>query len=219
MEREKMKNYNELNAEEKKVIEDKLDNLITIMDKIDINKVTILTGSNGSGKSLIRSQLTFKIKEEKNKKLKHGSMELRTSTNSNWGALSSITLDTPWHPTSINTINLINGLFKAGESDKDTGYLVIDEPEIGLSEETQLAVIEYMNEKIKRIKQIVPDIGILIITHSRLFIENLIIDDFINIEGLSKDEYLNRKIVPTNLDELKANYLFFMVRDEMNKSK
>jgi hypothetical protein len=55
--------------------------------------------------------------------------------------------------------------------------------------------------------------GALIITHSRIGVQNLIYDRFLNIEGLNKEQWLTRKIEPINLEELDKNELFFYIRD------
>lgn len=57
-----------------------------------------------------------------------------------------------------------------------------------------LAFSKYINSYIS-----CTNIGVLIITHSKLAVENLKYDNFINLQGLTKDEWIN-KFIPTNLD-------------------
>lgn len=78
-----------------KDLETHTERLKQIMTKIPMKGVSVLTGSNGSGKSLIRSQFIFYLARRKKKDPKKMSgvlgsvsMQLRTSSNSSWGALS-----------------------------------------------------------------------------------------------------------------------------------
>ena len=75
-------------------VEENIKRLQTIMDSIKPNKITVLTGSNGSGKSLIRKQLCFRL----SKKIENSdyrrlvaevSMQKRTESVADWGALST----------------------------------------------------------------------------------------------------------------------------------
>ena len=43
-------------------IKDAYNRMIDAYESIDLDKITVLTGSNGSGKSLIRKQLPFLMK-------------------------------------------------------------------------------------------------------------------------------------------------------------
>ena len=40
-----------------------IDNLLDVLHSIEPHKITILTGGNGCGKSLIRKQMVFRVKE------------------------------------------------------------------------------------------------------------------------------------------------------------
>jgi len=186
-----------------------IDNLLDIKNSIDLSKITILTGSNGSGKSLIAQQLSFRVDSELNGRIKSISMNTRTQNNPEWGALSNVMSDTPWIATSQNTLSLIQGLINATKED-NTKYVILDEFEIGCSEETILALVELINN-------LNLNVGMLIITHSRLAVKNLKFDNFVNIEGLSKDKWLTREVIPTDLDLLEENQLFSAIRDRMKE--
>lgn len=239
--------WEDLSPEEKKVYEDKVSNLVDIIEGIDPSGFMILTGTNGGGKSLIRSQFGLKYQKDidnnpNKRKCKSISMQLRTSTNSSWGALSAAMLDNDATPTSLNTFQLIEGVFKAAGIFKehepgtirmysDTGFIIIDEPEIGLSEEMVLALCGYLLEIIPKLQD--EKIGMMIITHSRLVVETMSYIPpttytvaewekemkFINLDGLSRIAYLERNVVPANLDLLRANYLFDAVRNRMREVK
>ena len=191
-----------------------IDRLVDIQDSLDLNKKIVLTGNNGSGKSLLRKVIGNRVQRELNGKLKSISMEMRTSSNAAWGALSSAMHDNEWSATSQNTYSLLKGVINALKSDDSTKYLVLDEYEIGCSEETTLALTNYLNQELKDV-----EIGCLIITHSKIVVENLIYDDFINIQEQTKEEWLNRKIIPTDLDKLDKNDLFFALRDRLKEKE
>lgn len=193
---------------ENEELEEYIDYLVSVLDSIDTSKVTILTGKNGSGKSLIRKQLGLRLSSDK-KNMKSISMNLRTSSNTSFGALGSIGQDLEWMATSNSSYTLIQKLFKS--IDEKTDYICLDEFEIGCSEETVLALTNYINNQLSSL-----NIGCLIITHSRLAVDNLNADEFINLEGKTKDEWLSREIIPTNLDDLSSADLFRAIRNRTN---
>jgi len=199
---------------------EKYDRIIKVFKNFDPEGITILTGNNGSGKSLLRKQLPFAFRQyfgldhvNKTKgMIASTSMEARTNSNPEWGALSGMMQDTEWIATSQNTFNLIHELLDAVEKGKSK-YVVIDEYEIGCSEETILAIAKYISSRLKKMIAEKRIMGALIITHSRIGVKNIEHDHFVNMEGLSEKEWINRKIVPTDLDALDTNELFFYIRD------
>ena len=241
--------WEDLSPEEKKVYDDKVSNLVDIIDVIlnEPDGFTILTGSNGGGKSLLRNQFGLKYQEdtERNpnkRKCKTISMELRTTVNPMWSALSGAMLDNEATPTSLNTFKLIKGVLKAAgifeehepgtiRMYSETGYIIIDEPEIGMSEEMVLALGNYLLEIFPLIRA--EKIGLMIITHSRILVDLLTsippvtytVDEwlntfrFINLDGLGLTEYVCRQPNPANLEALEANYLFDAIRKRMRERK
>ena len=152
---------------------------------------TIITGSNGSGKSVIRKSIRGKIEKEigeeevtrigKNRLIASLSMERRTS---NDGIMNIFNSDTPWTPTSENTFHFIRGLI----DNSNDCYVVLDEPEIGMSEEMQLLLCSYFNDRLAGLRSL----GVLIITHSRTIVKNILHDQFINLDGMTEDQWINR---------------------------
>lgn len=190
----KTKNYSE-----------QIERLIEISDSIDPKKITILTGSNGSGKSLIRKMLNFdKLK------VASTSMERRAGLNMH-GAMGAFMSDADWNPTSVETIKLIEGVLS-----QDDRYLVIDEPEIGMGEETVLGLAYFLNKKLKETKK-----GIMLITHSRVLVENLDHDQFFNIDGLDREQWLTRELVPVDVESLRetTHELFLAIQERINDYK
>ena len=212
-----------MEKEYSQVVIEKYNRLKETIKKIDLKKITILTGSNGSGKSLIRKQLPFIVKENNNfedvKEAKgyicSTSMEARTNSVPGWGALSGVRHDTAWIATSQNTLHELKSLFNTIRK-SNFKYVVIDEFEIGCGEEVVLALTNYINNELIDLIKNTQLEGALIITHSILGVKNLNHDIFLNLENMTEDEWLNRDIKPANLEELDANELFFYIRDFKN---
>ena len=196
-------------------------NLQDTFSNFDNEGITILTGNNGSGKSVIRKQLPFAFKELYKLDNLSGtkgwilstSMDARTSSNPDWGALSGLMRDTEWVATSQNTFHSIKNLLDTVEKSEKVKYVVIDEYEIGCSEETIVALASYINERLQKFIADKKIEGAMIITHSRLGIKHIKFDHFMNIEGKTYEEWLNREIIPTDLEELDKNELFFYIRE------
>lgn len=178
-----------------------IDNLIKVMKDIPLNKVTILVGRNGGGKSFIRKILGQFIEQKVNDGRKRyeyvNEISMDKRIDFEGGIMRCNNCDMPDTPTSENTIGHIESLFRHGEN----RFLVIDEMEIGMGEELQAGVCA---ELAPQFAEILPKtLGILVITHSKTIVENLPHDKFISLEGMSENEWLNRKIVPTTPTELK----------------
>lgn len=199
-----------------------------IVDIVNTNNflhhTTILTGSNGSGKSLIRKIIWSRIKSELEssgvevKENGHlvASVSMERRTNSSllgFGALNCLARDSTWSPTSQETFHFIDGLLETSDR-----YLVIDEPEIGMAEEMQLLLCQFINEKLQTLNSH----GVLIITHSRTIVKNLVHDQFINMDGLGEDEWLSRevKLPEYTYEEFKkrSHELFLAIEKRLKKS-
>ena len=235
--------WSTLSDDQKKPYQEKVYKLLDIIESVDTEGISILTGSNGGGKSMIRQQFSLKYKKDKirnpnERKCKSISMQLRTSSNPAFGALSSAMMDNEASPTSLNTFDLIQGVFQASGLYKEvkdgevgalseTGYIILDEPEIGMAEETVVALVLWLFKHIELLKR--EKIGLMIITHSRLLvdmflghsIENNYPLGFYNLDNLSIEEYVdkNRIIIPTDLELLKTNYMFNAINDRMDEKE
>lgn len=196
-----------------------LNHLIDLTDSIDVNKITILTGPNSSGKSLIRKLIASTVAKERpeinaKEAVASISQERRTNSNPSWGALSSIFSDLPWNPTSLETYHLCKRL---SQDNLKGRYLIFDEPEIGMSEEGILGWSLWFKKTFGDYSS-----GILIITHSRILVDCLRdISEFVNISGLSRDEWLNREIIPVDFDQLEeeSDKLYQTVQKRIEETK
>ena len=204
-------------------LEEHIENLIDIRDKIKLNEVTILTGDNATGKSVIRKTLWQHINEllgieEQKSFVSDISMERRTGLHPGMGGGGVFLRDCGWTPTSMETYNFIKGIFKNLNDDNEKiskRFIVLDEPEIGASKEVQKAFAKYINNFYEKIHDNNKCYGLLVITHSDEIIKNLKCDNFLNIQGLTKKEYLNREIKDIDLEEINefSLNLFKAIRD------
>ena len=194
-----------------------IDNLLDVLHSIEPHKITILTGGNGRGKSLIRKQMVFRVKEMfglSDSQMKHSvksvSMQTRTEQRPDFGALSTAMHDNPTSPTSVSTYRLIENvmMYTAGN------YIVLDEIEIGMSAESIAGICEFLNKKFSEMDS-ENCYGVLVITHSDRVVRTLKHDAFVNLEGMSEEEWLNREIIPTDFEQLEkeSNELFCAIRD------
>lgn len=193
-------------------LDEYIDYLIEIIQSIDLNSITILTGGNAKGKSLIRKQMTVRIMDDTGKdrvRIAHASQELRTKSRPDLGALSGFAHDLEWLATSYSTIDTIKKALNTENAD----YFVIDEPEIGMGEELQLGLVDWLNENLPK--------GCLVICHSRLLVKHLKHDNFINLEGMTYDEWINRVPEKISLDtfEKQSNALFTALQSRMGQYK
>lgn len=173
-----------------------VDRIIEVANAIQPNRITILTGGNGKGKSVVRKVSSFALAKKLGKDPQHlvasTSMQARTELRSDLGALSSCMHDTSYLATSENSLSNIKKVLKLTER-----FIVIDEPEIGIGEEFQLAIAKYISSKYNAQE----NFGLLVITHSRIIVKNLPHDEFLNLEGMTEQEWLNREIVAVDLDK------------------
>lgn len=192
-----------------------------ILASIEPNRVTILTGSNGSGKSLVRKQCCFGLSRklpgtDPLKLTADVSMQRRTENDPYLGAMCAFMHDDSDDPTSCSTYRFINTLFNSFlKEDVKKRYLIIDEPEIGMSKESQLGFIMYLKDRIPEVLN--HSYGLLIITHSEIIVEALKDEAmFLNMDkDCTADEWLNREIVPTDFEVLAkdSTELFHAIRD------
>jgi len=179
--------------------------------------VTVLTGSNGSGKSLIRSQLGSRTRKEHDGKLVvHTSMALRTGLHSHMGGLGVMVRDQKDSPTSYETMKSIQTAIRSLRGN----YLVLDEIEIGCARETVMGLVGWLNENLR--EGVKDSLGCMVITHSEYVVENLDYDQFLNMDGFkSAEEWVNRDVKPTDLEALQENSsaLFRYVIKKGNEKK
>lgn len=197
-------------------VSEHLDFVVDYINEIPYNSAIILTGPNGSGKSLVRKQLSFKLKNDnKTGKVQQVSMQLRTGAN--MFGLGAFVHDSDWDSTSGHTYYLVSSLIESCIKEKSEDYIVIDEPEIGMSKESQLAVAHLIRDNLDNILS--NNLGLMVITHSEVIVKELKdVCDFkyldIDSKDMTADEWINREIKPTDFKELGkwSHELFLEVR-------
>jgi predicted ATPase len=197
--------------------EEQLDAILKVLEAIPMDgSISVLTGKNGTGKSLIRKQLSFRSRKANGQPVVHASMELRTGMHSHLGGLGALLRDTDWSATSYSTIHTIKMAMKSVRG----GYLCLDEIEIGLGEETIRGLVKWLNINLRN--AVKESLGCLVITHSRFVVRNLKFDHWFNLDGYATPkEWLGRKIVPTDLEKLNKDSLelFRLVNDRSKKKR
>lgn len=196
--------------------------IIEVAESIQPYRLTILTGSNGNGKSFIRKLMNSKMGEKfPDKDVRHlvteVSMQKRTDTNNPlMGTGFGFTFfDNPQFPTSLSTYSLINRLLYScvdPENKRGRSYIVIDEPEIGMADESQLGIALYLKSKIPEILE--NSLGIMIITHSKFVVRELKenADFFYTDYDMTADEWLDRSITATDFEVLRIQSMDLMRR-------
>jgi hypothetical protein len=195
----------------KKNLNNHIDRLIDILDEIETGKITILTGGNATGKSVIRKLLSCHLMKKlgcDKSVVSSISMQMRVNTPGSLlgTGLDSIMKDLPWESTSEHTVCLLEGLldvFNESEGNGGKRFLVIDELETGMSKEVQTGTCLWLNGILDPETVRDKTYGVLLITHSDTVVRTIRHDKFINIDGMTEEEWLNREIVPVTPDELK----------------
>lgn len=206
--------------------EKQIDRIKECSSLIEIGKITVLTGKNGSGKSLLRkliaSHLAEKLGTDPSHTVASVSMESRTNKKTDFSAFNALGIDDPSNPTSSESLYNIDSLRKSIDEEKVSTYryLVIDEPEIGMGEEMVAALVIKLNNMFNPLPKGCH--GVLLITHNRYMVKNMS-GEFINMEGMSREEWLNREIIPVDIKQFEDDslglYRAINKRIEDNKKK
>lgn len=190
-----------------------IDNILDTLEKVEPNKITVVTGDNATGKSVLRQLVWKPISKALGKQIKVAdiSMQRRTGLHSELGGGGVFLRDTDWSATSTNTLSFIKSVLGATER-----YIVLDEPEIGMSVSLQASVGEYLNKILPEVLE--KNYGIMIITHSHELIKRLsCCDVFLNLQGKSKEEYLTAEPEIIDLEEFEKrdNALFKALQNQL----
>lgn len=195
------------------------ENILDALDQIKTGHVTILTGDNGTGKSLIRKVLCSSLRNQENDdtiKIADISMEKRTGLHDELGGGGVFLRDVEWVATSDNSLSFLYSLLNSA---KDR-YLVLDEPELGMSQDLQKSIGIYLSKRIPETMK--ENRGMLIITHSREFVRSLSVEHvFVNLQKKSEEEWLNESTKEIDLDDFrkKCDALFNLLRDHLKSSR
>ena len=162
-------------------------------------KLCVITGQNTTGKSVLR-KIIHNHYYDRNIEYMSISQEQKCSGSGIERVLIYGTEQD--ESTGYNSVKTILKAIQTGQSRENPFAIMLDEPEIGCSEETQAGI------GLKLVKEIdtMPNLdGLYVVTHSRQLVKNLI-----SIKPthwhlgnkLSLEEWLERDIVPANLEAL-----------------
>lgn len=163
------------------------ENIKRVLSEISVGKVTVLTGENATGKSLVRKLLWSVLeKQMEGKSVRITDTSMYRFTDSRADMVES---------SGRNFIRFINHW----KEWKDR-YIVIDAPELGLSESFVLGMVDYLNKVIPEFMK--NNYGIMVITHSKDVVRRLGADVFLNMDNLDKEDWLNATPAPVDIMEL-----------------
>jgi len=203
----------------RKAIVEQYDRIVDVYEAIPMDgSISVLTGRNGSGKSLIRQQLTFRArKKDSQARIYDASMERRTAAHG--GGLGAFMRDTSWNPTSVNTLDFIRQTMN-----REHGFVVLDEIEVGCGEETVRGLVSWLNANLR--DGIKNTMGALVITHSRYVVENLTFDHWFNLDGFeTPQDWCQRARKTADLEQLRRDsidlfrYVTSMIKEAKAKRK
>ena len=176
--------------------EEQCDEIARILDAIPMDgSISVLTGDNATGKSLVRSQLNFKVRKiDKSKNVVHSSMALRTGTHSHLGGLGVMLRDADWDSTSYSTYKSIQKAIISLSG----SYLCLDEIEIGCSAETIMGMVAHLNESLRSAMK--GSLGCLVITHHPYVVRHLDFDNWFSLDGYERaGDWLHRPQEPRDI--------------------
>lgn len=128
--------------------------------------VLIIVGHNGAGKSFVRRMLKVGA-QESNIRVYDFSQERRCGGGIANAFLYGSETD---ESTGYLTLHTFRGAFR---QDPEDDYLLLwDEPEIGLSEESQLGLVAFLREQLEQPKA--RRLGCIFMTHSRSFVQGFL---------------------------------------------
>ena len=182
-------------------------------------KLIVITGSNASGKSLLR-RIVSNNGRKNNLLVADLSHERRTTQDITRAFLYG---DENSDSTGNITASSLIGLFRTSAKWNENHLLIIDEPEIGLGEEAQMGMGIYIREKIESASDKLHNI--VIFTHSRYILEELNKIDHhyhhVGNEYKSIEEFNNRELFPLSPVQLNdiSNSTFGVIDGILNRAK
>lgn len=174
--------------------------ILTAKVEIGNPKLCVITGNNVSGKSLLR-KILFVLHKDAGIEYIHLSQAGRKSNN----ALNSFIYGSEEdESTGYNSTGIVLGAIRTGLARTKPFSIMLDEPEIGCSEELALS----LGIRIARDYFTMPQMsGMFIVTHSRNLVKPLLPLQPTHIrmgDETTLDQWMNREIIPIeSLEDLK----------------
>lgn len=115
--------------------------------------------------------------------------------------------DMPDEPTSLASYSLVESVMNYYMKSTNDYFLIFDELEVGMSEESVLGMVEYLNKNIP--SWLENSLGILIITNSKVLASGImksfdanLINLWYNTVSYDFNEWLNREVEPADFNFL-----------------
>ena len=187
-------------------VETTFNNIIEVSKQIHLNKIYVLTGENGSGKSLIRkaiSEWLTKLNNGERVRIADISMERRTGLHSDLGGMGVFLRDSSDDATSLNSLRFIQQILNS-VTDR---FVVLDEPEIGMGLNMQMSIGNYLTKRLPEVLE--KNKGILIITHSKELVKQLtsLNVGFLNLQNKDLQTWLTEEPMLIDLEEWQEQQL------------
>jgi hypothetical protein len=100
--------------------------------------------------------------------------------------------------------------------------MVLDEIEVGCSEETLMGMVDWINGHLR--EAIKGTLGCMVITHSPYVVRNLKFDHWFNLDGYkTPEDWLGRQIVAVDIEKLRKDshdlFLYITNKDYKKRKK
>jgi len=162
-------------------------------------RVAVVVGSNACGKSLLRRAIVQKLHYDEKLFVAHFSQEARSK-----GGFERAFVYGSEDDESTGYLT-ISSLLKNFRQDRDKPWVTVcDEPEIGLSEESQIGLGIWLRDRMA--KDMPNLLGMVVVTHSRHVVSALSECDgfrLLDLDGKHNTEWLDRDIVPVSPQQIK----------------
>jgi predicted ATPase len=165
-------------------------------------KLCVITGPNTSGKSLLRKVIHNRYAD---RKWHYINLSQEGRCNSNGGLRLFVYGTETDESTGYNSVKMFLKMIQSGQSYENPFGVMLDEPEIGCSEEVQVAI----GQRIVRDLDTMPNLhGLYIVTHSRELVRSLLPLNpthwRLSEDGMTLEQFVNRTVAPVDLEELLA---------------
>lgn len=162
----------------------------------------LITGPNASGKSFLRRwiQQYFRLKEIECINLSQEGRSVR------WAGSCFVYGSEQDESTGYISAGTLTMGMRTSRAREKSHIVLWDEPEIGMGEELQLGSAIWMREQLENFPKHL--LGVIFMTHSRLFVKEIMKMDNAKFYNLSEhktmNEWMNREIVPVSPEKIQA---------------
>lgn len=167
------------------------------------DKICVITGPNASGKSLVRKML-HNYHKDANELYMHFSMSGRTSSGIMSGMIYGTEMD---ESTGANSVSLFLKLFSSNLDRKEPFAVMLDEPEIGCSDETAYSMGKYLADRLASLESNEFLKAFYVVSHSRFFLEPLLSINPTHLrlaaDGMTLGSFVSRKVEIVDLEQIK----------------